>query len=65
MEAPTHFRAYAGPDVFLFGDTPAADFDAGDVTISKIVFYGRTQDDEIVVGEVDVNASGHITASCP
>lgn len=42
-----------------------AAFNAGDIVISKVVFYTGGIEDEVVCGDVEVNASGKISVSCP
>ena len=42
--------------------TASAKFNAGDTVISKIVFYAGPQETEVVVGCVDLNASGKVSA---
>jgi hypothetical protein len=39
-----------------------AKFDAGQVKISRVVFYGGPVDEEAVLGEVEVGKSGKISA---
>lgn len=39
-----------------------AEFDAGDVKIRRIVFYGGAQADEVVLGDLPINKSGKISA---
>lgn len=41
----------------------AATFDAGDVTVTRVVFFAG--EDEAVVGSIDVNTSGEISVTCP
>lgn len=59
-------QEYAVDEVAFEGKPDKADaatFDAGDVTVTRIVFYAG--EEETVVGSVDVNASGAISATCP
>lgn len=52
--------AYDAENVAFSGDLTngRAGFDAGKTVISKIVFYGGEPDGEVVVGSVEVGASG-------
>ncbi len=42
-----------------------AEFDAGEIVITKIVFYRGDVESERAVGSVDVGASGKISVRCP
>ena len=52
-------------DIALTGPVTnnAVSFDAGDMVITKVVFYEGEGDDEAVIGSVDVNASGYVDVS--
>ncbi len=42
-----------------------ASFDAGDQTVTRVVFLAGKKDEETVVGSIDVDQSGSITVTCP